>query len=373
MSSIKQLARPHLHHFEPYSSARDEFTNDAQVRELVYLDANENPFGPQRILEQMTSRGDAFHQIQSALSLANRYPDPHQKSLRQAIARLKGVLPSEVFVGNGSDEAIELLIKIFCEPGKDFVVSCPPTYGMYQVSAKSNAVALKHCPLQKDFSLDLEALGEIAKDPHAKLLFLCSPNNPTGQLVPLDQIERVAKFFPGIVVVDEAYIDFAPSSASALNQISKLSNLVVLQTLSKAWGLAALRVGIAFANKEIIELIDSIKQPYNVNGLSQQIALYALTQADDKESQVGMICKERDRVLNILQRTKCVLHAFPSSANFLLVRFDDGPATYRYLLEKGIIVRDRSSQLYCDNCLRITIGTPDENDALVAALGGLQS
>ncbi len=338
--NIESLLRPNIRRLKPYSSARHEFAGEARI----FLDANENPFD----------------------NGLNRYPDPVATPLRRRIAALKGVPPEQVFVGNGSDEAIDLLLRLFCEPRRDAVVVLPPTYGMYAVSAAIADVEVVRVPLLPDFEPDVEAILARA-DAHTRLLFLCRPNNPTGHLFAERQVKKLIEAFPGIVVLDEAYIDFCPE-ASLLPWIADHPNLVVLQTLSKAWGLAGIRLGMAFAQAPLIGWMNAVKPPYNVNQLTQNAALEALARPERMREQVAVIVRERARLAEALAALPFVQRVFPSQANFLLVRVDDPRRLYDFLAEKGIVVRDRSRQPLCEGCLRITVGTPEENAALLDAL-----
>ncbi|MEO7990239.1 MAG: histidinol-phosphate transaminase [Chryseolinea sp.] len=338
--NIQSLVRKNIVNMKPYSSARDEFKGEAEI----FLDANENPYP----------------------SPYNRYPDPLQWKVKEKLAELKGVKPQQIFLGNGSDEAIDLLIRAFCEPNVDSILITPPTYGMYAVCADVNAVAIEQVLLTPAFDIDLNAFPKTFKTT-TKILFLCSPNNPSGNLLSRDKVVEVLNRFPGLVVVDEAYIDFA-SSKSFTFELSKYPNLVILQTFSKAWGLAGLRLGMCFASEEIIQIINKIKYPYNVNVFTQEQALTALLQVDKKNENVKEIITERNTIANSLAKLSIVKKIYPSDANFLLVQVNDAPGTYEYLMQKGIIVRDRSKVTLCDHCIRITIGTPKENQDLLNAL-----
>lgn len=341
---LNQLIRPHLLSLTPYSSARDEYTGKLGV----FLDANENPYG-------------------SVLSEKyNRYPDPHHHLIKEKLAPLKGVNTNQIFLGNGSDEAIDLLIRATCTPGKDSVLILPPTYGMYEVSASINDVQVIKVPLTSEFQLDTEAVLN-AVQPNTKILWVCSPNNPSGNLVASEAIETLLTSFEGLVVVDEAYIDFA-SVLSWNQRLSEFPNLVVLQTFSKAWGLASLRLGMCFASAELITLLTKIKPPYNLSGPTQQYLVEALDREEEKNAMVVVILDQRQQLAALLAETTGVLRIFPSDANFLLVQFEDAPGTMKYLLEDKVIVRDRSKVTLCDGCLRITVGTEEENEVLVKAL-----
>lgn len=338
---IANLVRPNIRKLVPYSSARSEFKGKAEV----FLDANENPF-------------------ETGL---NRYPDPLQWKLKAAISQLKAVPAEQIFLGNGSDEAIDLVVRIFCEPRQDHILILPPTYGMYQVSADIADVGIRSVSLTPDFQPDVEAILAAA-DEHSKILFICSPNNPTGNDVELERIRSLCAQFKGIVVVDEAYIDFS-NQASCTSLLSEFPNLIVLQTFSKAWGMAGIRLGMAFASTEIIQLFNKVKPPYNINQLTQQIALEALeTSQDDYRQLLSTLLNERERLINGLGELKFVEKIFPSDANFILVKMDDPNGTYQYLVEEGIIVRNRNSVHLCAGSLRITVGRPEENDALLTAL-----
>lgn len=340
---INSLARKNILAMKPYSSARDEYKGDAEV----FLDANENPYP----------------------SPYNRYPDPLQWRVKEKLAALKGVDPKQIFLGNGSDEAIDLLIRAFCEPYQDSILITDPTYGMYSVCAEVNGVNVQQVLLTPDFDLDLDAFPKTF-DATTKILFLCSPNNPTGNLLGRDKILEVLKRFYGLVVIDEAYIDFADSK-SFVNELEKFPHLVVLQTFSKAWGLAGLRLGMCFASEEIIHILNKIKYPYNVNIRTQDLALDAIENVYKKDIWVDEILTQRDKLVKALKSLKIVDKVFPSDANFVLVRVKDAPNTYQYLMDNKIIVRDRSRVALCYNCLRITVGTPEENDKLVKALKDL--
>ncbi len=341
---LEELVRPNIARLQPYSSARSEFEGDAEV----FLDANENAFG--------SPAGDSY----------NRYPDPLQRELKLRLGNLRGVDAENIFIGNGSDEAIDLLFRIFCEPGRDECIICPPTYGMYQVSAEINDTRIKFVRLTREFQLDVVNILE-AISPSTKLIFICSPNNPTGNLMKRQDILKIVESFDGIVVVDEAYIDFA-SDSSLVNEIRSFPNLVVLQTFSKAWGMAGLRVGMAFAGEQVIQLMNRVKPPYNVSGIAQQAVLDAFDQNLQIQKWVSLLLTERERVRESLENMAIVETVFPSDANFLLIKAADSGDIYRYLINEKIIVRDRSSVILCEGCLRITIGTPDENDRLINAL-----
>ena len=338
---IANLVRPNIRKLVPYSSARSEFKGKAEV----FLDANENPF-------------------ETGL---NRYPDPLQWKLKAAISQLKGVPAEQIFLGNGSDEAIDLVVRIFCEPRQDHILILPPTYGMYQVSADIADVGIRSVSLTPDFQPNVEAILSAA-DEHSKILFICSPNNPTGNDVELERIRSLCAQFKGVVVVDEAYIDFS-NQTSCTSLLSEFPNLIVLQTFSKAWGMAGIRLGMAFASTEIIQLFNKVKPPYNINQLTQQIALETLeTSQDDYRQLLSTLLSERERLIKGFGELNFVEKIFPSDANFILVKMDDPNGTYQYLVEEGIIVRNRNSVHLCAGSLRITVGRPEENDALLTAL-----
>ena len=336
---VNAWMRPNIRAMQPYSSARDEFHGSASV----FLDANENPYN----------------------APYNRYPDPMQWRLKERISEIKGVPVESIFLGNGSDEPIDLLLRAFCEPGKEKMLTTDPTYGMYQVAAEVNNVACVKVPLREDFSLDLPALLAHIDDA-TKLIYLCSPNNPTGNSLGHDAIREVLRRFGGIVVVDEAYIDFS-AGPSFLREMGEWPNLVVLQTLSKAWGCAAIRLGMAFASPEIIGVLNKIKYPYNVNLLTQEKALELLDE-DRMRTQLAQILQERTRLCRDLSAIPLVRRIYPTDANFLLVDVGDADGVYHKLVEEGIIVRNRNRVTLCRGCLRITVGTPEEDDRLLEAL-----
>ena len=337
---IKSLVRPSIETLLPYSSARDEYTGE----KALFLDANENPFN----------------------APYNRYPDPRQVSLKEKIGRLKDIDAAKLFVGNGSDEAIDLLFRVFCEPAKDNVVSMYPTYGMYEVCADINNVEFRKVMLKEDFSIDQQAMIE-ACDEHTKLLFLCSPNNPTSNSIDPEVILSLLKNLNVIVVLDEAYIDFS-TRESLKAQVARHPNLVVLQTFSKAWGLAGIRLGIAIADPQLIYYMNKVKYPYNLNMLTINFALQALEEEHKVKSWVQTILAERSRMEKKLKKYRFVERVFPSDANFLLVQVRKPKKVYTYLVEKKIIVRDRSNVSLCEGSLRITTGTQEENDRLMDAL-----
>ncbi len=338
------LLRPNIKDLIPYSSARDEFKGEASV----YLDANENAFGSP--LEQQY----------------NRYPDPLQYQVKMRLSEIKGVPARNIFLGNGSDEAIDILFRSFCNPGVDNVILVPPTYGMYEVSANINDIKVRKVPLTTEYQLNLEGISE-AIDEHTKLIFICSPNNPTGNSINRDDIETLLANFHGIVVVDEAYINFSRQK-TFIQELTEYANLVVMQTLSKAWGLAGLRVGMAFASEEIIEVMNKVKPPYNVNEASQQLALQALQNTDLINLWIKELLAERDKLVLKLKDFDFVLDIYPSDANFILVKTTDANAIYDFLVQHGIIVRNRTKVELCEGSLRITVGTPAENQKLLETL-----
>ncbi len=346
--NLENLVRKNIAALQPYSSARDEFKGAAEI----YLDANENSLGSPVNID------------------LSRYPDPLQWNLKIQIGKVVGIEPEKIFLGNGSDEAIDLLYRIFCEPGgKDRAIILPPTYGMYKVSAAINDVAIEEIPLTSEFQLPPD-LNEKIGSHSAKLLFICSPNNPTGNAFPLWQIEELLQIFNGIVVVDEAYQDFS-SEESAISLIDKYANLVVMRTFSKAWGLAAARLGLAFSNPEIISYFNKVKPPYNINQLSINIGTEALNNLERMKDKVAVLIQERAILAEKLSQIPFVEKIYPSDANFILIKVDQASLRYLQLLEKGIIVRNRSKEIHCENCLRITVGTPSENLKLIEVLENL--
>ncbi len=338
MKDLKDLARPNIWNLTPYSSARDEYKGNNQV---TFLDANENPYS------------DPY----------NRYPDPTQNELKRRISEIKGVPVSSIFLGNGSDEAIDLLFRVFCQPQIDNVVAIAPTYGMYKVCADINDVEYRSVLLDNHFQFTAQSLLA-ATDKQTKLVFLCSPNNPTGNDLNRQEIIKLLNSFDGLVVVDEAYIDFS-KSPSFINDLTRHPNLVILQTFSKAWGSAAIRLGMAFASPEIIQLMSNVKYPYNINQLTQNHALDILEEYSTIQKWTQEIIEERMHVENLLQEIPYILEIYPSDANFILIKVTDANAIYDYLVKQGVIIRNRHSVTLCDNCLRITIGTSEENTQLL--------
>lgn len=340
METIKDLLRPNILRLKAYSTARDEYQGNIGQ----FMDANENPY-------------------QNGI---NRYPDPYQKELKTKISTLKNVPAESIFIGNGSDEAIDILYRIFCQPGIDNVIGIAPSYGMYKVAADINDIEFREYRLDGRFEMNAEHLLKLA-DAKTKLIFLCSPNNPSGNILQRKEIEYLLANFKGIIVIDEAYIDFA-SCQSYTTLLEKNPHLVILQTLSKAWGAAAIRLGLAFANAEIIRYMTRVKYPYNINILSQKAAIDALEESAKVDEMIRMIRHEREALKQRLLSIPIIEHVYPSDANFLLVKCFNAKKLYNYLLKKEIIVRYRSSVPGCDSCLRISIGTPEENKKLIEAL-----
>ncbi len=342
--NLQKILRENIKNLVPYSSARDEFKGEASV----FLDANENSFGSP--IEKQY----------------NRYPDPLQLKVKQKLSQIKGVPPRNIFLGNGSDEAIDILFRAFCRPGIDNVITAPPTYGMYEVSANINDVEVRKVNLTADYQLDLEGIAA-AIDENTKLIFICSPNNPTGNSMNREDLETLLANFPGLVVIDEAYINYSRQK-TFIQELTEYANLVVLQTLSKAWGLAGLRLGMAFASEEIIEVFNRVKPPYNINEASQQLALEALNNLEQVNEWIKETLTERDKLVLDLKKMLFVVDIYPSDANFILVKTIAAKEIYNFLVEKGIIVRDRSKVELCEGCLRVTVGTPAENVTLIESL-----
>ncbi len=338
--NIQKLVRSNLRNRQPYTSARDEFKGEADI----YLDANENPF----------------------TSETNRYPDPRQKILKEKVAEIKKVSSNNVFIGNGSDEVLDLLFRAFCEPGIDNVIITPPTYGMYEVLAEINNIKIHEANLNPDFSLNISRIKNKTNE-KTKLIFLCSPNNPSGNILEEKLIINIIETTNALVVIDEAYIDFT-SYKGFLSRINNYPNLVVIQTLSKAWGLAGLRLGLGFASADIIQVLDSIKPPYNVNSFSQKTALKALQNKAKVQNQIQLLMQEKQKIISSLKNLSEVKKIYPSETNFILIEIENATEIYRSLLKKGIVLRNRSGMLYCSSCLRITIGTPDENTRMLSEL-----
>ncbi|MBL7560315.1 histidinol-phosphate transaminase [Olleya sp. YSTF-M6] len=336
--NINNLVRANIKALKPYSSARDEFKGTADV----FLDANENPFGE-----------------------LNRYPDPQQSEIKQKLSAIKSVESNQIFIGNGSDEVIDLAFRIFCEPGKDKVLTFTPTYGMYDVSANINNIEVIKQPLINDFQINLNQLQPYLDVEEVKIIFICSPNNPTGNTINTDDIEYILENYNGIVIVDEAYIDFS-SQASFIKNINKYNNLIVSQTFSKAWGLAGVRVGVAYASEAIITLYNRVKPPYNVSTLNQEAVLNSLNNQTKVSENIDTILLERTKLKDALSQLPIVKKIYPTDANFLLVEVDDADKTYQYLIDKKVIIRNRNTQV--ENCIRITIGNAVENKKLIEAL-----
>ena len=339
---IKDLIRQNIKSLEAYSSARDEFK--AMSSGFVFIDANESPFD----------------------TGLNRYPDPQQNLVKEALSKIKGISKEQILLGNGSDEVLDLIFRVFCEPREDNVIVLPPTYGMYEVLANTNAIELVKIPLVENFQPNVKEIVKV-QDAKTKLLFLCSPNNPTANSFDASKIETLIKEFNGIVVIDEAYIDFSIED-SWLGRLDEFPNLIVTQTLSKAYGLAAIRLGICYASKEIISILNKIKPPYNVNQLTQDVALQSLLNLEKVKNNITAIISERNQLIRDLENVEIVEKVYSSDANFLLVQVDNATLRYKQLVKLGIIVRNRTTQILCDNCLRFTVGTPDENKKLINTL-----
>ncbi|MDF0705652.1 histidinol-phosphate transaminase [Flagellimonas okinawensis] len=339
---LNRLIRESVSKLQPYSSARDEYVSDGS--EMIFLDANENPFD----------------------NGVNRYPDPYQRSLKSLLAEQKGVSENQILLGNGSDEVLDLIYRVFCEPNKDNIITLPPTYGMYKVLAGINAVENKEVLLTADFEPNVDEILKFI-DANSKLLFICSPNNPTGNSFKKDRIEKLLKSFNGLVVIDEAYIDFSKDE-SWLSQLNNYPNLILTQTLSKAYGLAGIRLGICYASEEIISVLNKIKPPYNVNQLTQQRALQRVLNQDLVNQEVKQILEERTELIKALDSLEFVSELYPTDANFVLAKVDDANKRYQQLLEKQVVVRNRSTQPLCESTLRFTVGTPEENKKLIAIL-----
>ena len=344
--SISTLVRPNVASMQAYSSARDEFTDFD--KEMIFLDANENPF----------ENG------------VNRYPDPQQRNLKSLIAAQREISESNLLLGNGSDEVLDLIFRAFCIPGKDEIISVPPTYGMYKVLAGTNDILNTEVLLTEDFQLDTTGILAAVTE-RTKLIFICSPNNPTGNVIHATSIIEILENFNGLVVLDEAYIDFA-ATESWIKQLSRFPNLVITQTLSKAYGLAGIRLGLCIASKEIIEVLNKIKPPYNVNALTQERAYNRLIQTETITAEIKTLLENRSSLLTVLEKVPFVIQLFPSDANFILARVDDANKRYKQLIDLGIVVRNRSTQALCENTLRFTVGTTEENTQLINALNTLK-
>jgi len=339
---IQDLIRDNIKALKPYSSARDEY-KDASSN-MVFLDANENPFD----------------------NGVNRYPDPQQSNLKNVLAQQKGISKDNILLGNGSDEVLDLILRVFCEPNKDKIITLPPTYGMYEVLANVNAVDVIKIKLSESFQPNVDDILNLA-DQYSKILFLCSPNNPSGNSFHIKHVERLLLNFNGIVVIDEAYIDFSDQK-SWLNRLEEFPNLIITQTLSKAYGMAGIRLGICFASKEIISVLNKIKPPYNINELTQQKAIERLSIPEDVKNEIQNILQQRNWLAEKLKNIAFVEIIYPSDANFVLVKVDNAIKRYDQLIQKGIVVRNRTNQLGCENCLRFTIGTKTENEKLITTL-----
>lgn len=339
---LNKLVRESVRKLQPYSSARDEYVSDGS--EMLFLDANENPFD----------------------NGVNRYPDPYQRSLKSVLAKHKGVSESQILLGNGSDEVLDLIFRAFCEPNQDNVITLPPTYGMYKVLAGINAIENREVLLTADFEPNVEEILKAANS-HSKLIFICSPNNPTGNSFKGEYIKTLLESFDGLVVVDEAYIDFSKDE-SWVSALKTYPNLIVTQTLSKAYGLAGIRLGICCASEEIVSVLNKIKPPYNVNQLTQQRALQRVLNQDLVKQEVQQILDERTELIKVLNNLEFVSAIYPTDANFVLAKVDDANKRYQQLLEKQVVVRNRSTQPLCENTLRFTVGTPEENKKLIAIL-----
>ena len=344
--NIDHLIRNNIKSLKPYASARDEFKNFSS--DLVFLDANENPFN----------------------NGVNRYPDPQQLLVKSKLSEIKNIPLEHILLGNGSDEVLDLIVRVFCEPNKDFIITLPPTYGMYEVLANTNAVGIQKIALDSNFQPDVETILKQA-NPYSKLIFLCSPNNPTANSFDSKLIEKLLNNFKGIVVIDEAYIDFS-NEESWLSRLGEFQNLIVTQTLSKAYGMAGIRLGICYASKDIISVINKIKPPYNVNELTQQKAFERLIKVDDTDQNIQNILKQRAILVKELDEIEFVEKIFPSDANFILVKVDDATLRYNQLIKKGIVIRNRTNQLGYKNCLRITVGTEKETNRLINTLKDIQ-
>jgi histidinol-phosphate aminotransferase len=340
--NLNNLVRENIKAMKAYSSARDEFTDFED--DMVFLDANENPFK----------------------TTVNRYPDPQQINLKTQLSSVKRVPIDQILLGNGSDEVLDLIFRAFCEPNRDNIITLPPTYGMYNVLANTNAIENKEVLLIENFQLDVDAiLVEINEQ--TKLIFICSPNNPTGKIIASEDIETILKTFNGIVVIDEAYIDFADAE-SWTTRLQEFPNLIVTQTLSKAYGMAGIRLGMCFASAEIIAVLNKIKPPYNVNVLTQQVALKRVLEEDNVLQEIKTLVSERDKLMKNLAEVSIIETLYKSDANFILAKVDDANTRYKQLIEKGIVIRNRSTQPLCENTLRFTVGTKEENEKLIASL-----
>ena len=341
---LDKLVRPNIKSLKPYSSAKDEYTGDAKI----LLDANENSLGS------------------PLTKWYNRYPDPYQQKLKEKLAFVKQIAANQIFIGNGSDECIDILFRTFCEPGKDNIIICPPTYPMYEVSANINDIAIQKAPLLSDYQLNVAHIEQLV-NPHTKIIWICSPNNPTGNSLDRIDIETILNHFEGILVVDEAYINFSKQK-SFVQSLIDYPNLVVLQTLSKAWGLAGLRLGMCFASPQVIGYMNKVKAPYNINIVTQELALQALEEVGQVNDMIKLLVDMRIALAQVIASMPHVIQVFPSDTNFILVKIPKARQLYEYLLSQGIIVRDRSALELCEDSLRITVGTEQENTLLVDAM-----
>ena len=337
---LKKIVRENIYNLTPYSCARTEFSGKASV----WIDANESPYN----------------------NPYNRYPDPLQMELKRRIGQMRGVVADQIFLGVGSDECIDMVYRVFCRPGIDNVVAIEPTYGMYEVCAEVNDVEYRRAPLADDFSIDIQKIFEQIDD-MTKVIWICSPNNPTGNLMNVEEVEKVLRQFEGIVVVDEAYSDFTKARPWR-SRLAEFPNIIVLNTMSKAWGCAAIRLGMAFASKDIIDIFNKVKYPYNVNDLTQNIAMKRLSDSFEVEKWVRTIIDERDRMVMAFRLLPICKKVYPTDANFFLAKVSDATKIYNYLIDKGIVVRNRTNVMLCDNCLRITVGSKTENNELLSAL-----
>ncbi|WP_296637146.1 histidinol-phosphate transaminase [Polaribacter sp.] len=346
--NVLDLVRDNIKNIKPYSSARDEY-KDATSESMIFLDANENPY----------ENG------------VNRYPDPQQNDVKDLLVTIKNVAKENILLGNGSDEVLDLIFRAFCEPNKDNIITLPPTYGMYSVLANINAIENKKVLLTEDFQPKVDQILDAANN-NSKILFLCSPNNPSGNSFSTEKVETLLNNFKGLVVIDEAYIDFSEQE-SWLNRLEEFPNLVITQTLSKAYGLAGIRLGVCYASKVVISILNSIKPPYNVNELTQQKAFERLKKVDEVEAEIKAIKQEREQLMNSLKSINFISNIYPSDCNFVLVKVDDASKRYNQLIQLGIVIRNRTTQPLCDNCLRFTVGTTAENKKLLQALKELQN
>ncbi|WP_452226922.1 histidinol-phosphate transaminase [Lacinutrix cladophorae] len=343
--NINNITRETIKSLEPYSSARDEYTASSQ--EMVFLDANENPFSTN----------------------VNRYPDPQQNLVKQELSKINNISVANILLGNGSDEVLDLIFRAFCEPNQDNVITLPPTYGMYSVLANINAIQNNKIALTKEFQPAVKQVLETANT-KSKILFLCSPNNPTGNSFNTSEVETLLNNFPGLVVIDEAYIDFS-ENISWMQRLAEFPNLIITQTLSKAYGMAGIRLGVCYASAEIIAILNKIKPPYNVNALTQQKALSRLQNMEAVTSEINNIKEQRSLLISALKDVSYISKIYPSDANFLLLKVDDANQRYQQLIDKNIVIRNRSNQVLCEDCLRITVGTAQENQTLIQALKSL--